>query len=220
MTSASLATIVYYAGDVYFWVYPLLVFGWIFAFTFAFDFVLNQRGFSGKRLIILVLCLMIASSGATHAAYIVGTPKWSFTVSTDKSTYMQNETIHITVTLKNLGYIPHSFSSNVDPPILVGVWTTDFYGSYPEKGLQVWYNVFVIKNQTSFTISPGESFTRTFAWNQTYSYFSGQVGPRTYIVSAFVPDPSSSTTEPYLSPFRNETLINITSTSARSSDSS
>lgn len=215
LTGASLATIDYYAGDVYIWEYPLLVFGWVFAFAFAYDFVLDKRGFGGKRLIILVFCLIIASSGVTHAVYIVGTPKWSFAVSTDESSYIQNETIHIAVTLKNLGYIPHSFPSIVDPPIIVVIWNADLVASSPpQPGLQVWYSVFVNKNQTTFTISPGQSFTRTFAWNQTYTESSVQIGPGTYIIDAFVPDPSSyPLVEPYLSPFWAETIINITSTS-------
>lgn len=211
LTGASLAAIVYYAGDVYFWVYPLVVFGWVFAFAFAFDFVLDKRGFSGKRLILLVFCLIIASSGVTHAVWIVGTPKWSFVVSTDKSAYMQDETVQITVTLKNLGYIPHCFPSYTSPPIIVEIWNADLtVGSPPEPALQVWYSVFVYKHQTTFTISPGQSFIRTFAWNQTDIQYPVPIGPGTYIVNAYVPD-SYGDAEPHISPFWNETLFNITS---------
>jgi len=210
LTGASLAWTVDNVGF-YIRAYPLLAFGWVFALAFAFDYVLDKRGLSGRKFVLLVFCLIVASSGVTQAAFTVGTPKWSFMVSTDKSTYMQNETIQITVTVKNLGYIPHSFLSNTDPLILVGAWTADFYGSSPEQGVQVWYSVFVFKNQTSVTISPGQSFTRMFEWNQTNIYSSVPVGRGTYIVEAYVADLYGEP-EPFPSPFWNQTLINITST--------
>jgi hypothetical protein len=186
----------------YVWIYPFLAFAWIFAFVFAFDHVLNNRGFSGRRFLLLIFCLIIASSVVTHAAWIVGTPKWSFMVSTDKSNYMQNETIQITVTLKNIGYIPHSFISITDPPLIVEV-----------EG--IWYTPIVDRNQTTITLSPGQNLTRTFTWNQTITYVQPPVPvrPGAYYLYAFVPDPNSyPSTLPYLPPFWSRTIVNITST--------
>ena len=195
-----------YEEPQYIWVYPILAFAWVFAFAFAYDGVLNNRGFSGKRFILLVFCLVVASSGVTHAVWFFGTPKWSFTLSTDKSTYAENETVQITVTLKNLGYVPLSFPSTVDPPLIVTI--SDFRGGTD------WYSSVAYHNRTTFTISPGQSLTRTFAWNQTPITVQPPliVGPGTYFVFAEVPDPSHGNAEPYGSFYASATF-NITSTS-------
>jgi hypothetical protein len=216
LTGLSLAWTVYSEWGFYVWAVPLLALGWVFAFAFAFDYLLNKRGFSVKRLLLLAFCLIVASSGVTHAVWIVATPRWSFTLSTDRSTYVQNETVQITVTLKNVGYLTQSFLSTLDHPIIVDVWTTDLVGGYLDRGLQVWYSPVADENQTMLTISPGQSLIRTFAWNQTPIYNTQPptiVAPGTYIVEAFVPDPEFYPhTQPYLSPFWAETTINITST--------
>lgn len=160
--------------------------------------------------------MIIASSGVTHAAWVIGTPKWSFTVSTDKSIYALTEDVHITVTLTNLGYIPHSFSSIADPPVIVEVLNTYYIAGNPEPAIQMWYTAALNKNQTTLTIPPGQSLTRTFVRNQTVIYpeSSLRVTPGTYVVDTFVPDsrlyPSLSS---YLPPFWAETYINVTATS-------
>jgi hypothetical protein len=114
----------------YVWAYPALAFGWIFAAAFAFDLLGSER-FSGKKLLFLTLGLVLLSSGVTHVVWVVATPRWSFSVSTDKSTYALGEPVQITVTLENHGYIPQTFTSAMGNAITVdawsGGWTTDGY---------------------------------------------------------------------------------------------
>jgi hypothetical protein len=213
LTGASLAVTIYQEVQSI-WVYPILVFAWIFCFAFAFDILLSDQKFSRKKLLVLTLGLVLASSGVTHAVWVVGTPKWSFTVSTDKSVYALTESVHITVTLTNLGYIPHSVSSMVDPSIVVEVWSTDTnYDDTLEKGLQMWYTPFLNQSQTTLTIPPGQSLIRTILWNQTVAHpeSSLSVTPGTYLVEAFVPDLSFDSSTP-LAPFHGETYINVTAT--------
>jgi hypothetical protein len=210
LTGASLAVTVYQEVQSI-WVYPILVLAWIFCFAFAFDYLQSNQKFSRRKLLVLILGLIIASSGVTHVAWVIGTPKWSFTISTDKSIYALTEDVHVTVTLTNLGYIPHSFSSIVDPPIIVEVWST--YSDYDdnlEKDLQMWYTAIFNQSQTTLTIPPGQSLTKTFVWNQTES--SLRIAPGTYLVDAFVPDLSQDLSTP-LAPFWAETYINVTATS-------
>jgi hypothetical protein len=214
LTGASLAVTVYQEVQ-YIWAYPILVFGWVFCFAFAFDYLLSNQKLSWRKLLVLVFGLIIASSGVTHAAWVIGTPKWSFTVSTDKSVYALTEGVHITVTLTNLGYISHSFSSIVDPSIIVEVWSTHYVEGDPEPDvdMQMWYTAIVNQSQTTLTIAPGQSLTRTLVWNQTVIYPESSllVTPGTYVVDAFVPDPSSTLSN-YVAPFWAETYINVTST--------
>jgi hypothetical protein len=212
LTGASLAVTIYQEVQSI-WVYPILVSAWIFCFAFAFDYLQSNKKFSRSKSLVLILGLIIASSGVTYAVWVVGTPKWSFTISTDKSIYAPTEDVRITVTLTNLGYIPHSFSSMVDPPIIVEVWSTDSNFGYLEKSLQTWYTPFLNQNQTMLTIPPGQSLTKTFAWNQTVIRpYSLRVTPGIYLVDAFVPDLGQDLSTP-LAPFWAETHINVTATS-------
>lgn len=221
LTGASLAMTVYqevnlYQEMQYVWAYPILAFAWIFTFVFALDHLLSDQRLSWRKFLVLIFGLIIASSGVTHAAWVIGTPKWSFTVSTDKSIYPLTEDVHITVTLTNLGYIPHSFSSIVGPPVIVEVWNTYYIADSPEEGLEMWYTVPLNQSQTTLTIPPEQSLTRTFVWNQTVIYpeSSVRVTPGTYVVDAFVPDPRFyPSLSSYLPPFWAETYINVTATS-------
>jgi hypothetical protein len=215
LTGASLGVAVYQEVQ-YIWAYPILAFAWIFAFAFAFDHLLSNQRLNRRKLLVLIFGLIIASSGVTHAVWVIGTPKWSFTVSTDKSIYALTEDIHITVTLTNLGYIPHSFPSIVDPPVIVDVRNTYYIAGNPEPDIQMWYTAILNLSQTTLTIPPGQSLTRTFVWNQTVIYPESSLGvtPGTYVVDAFVPDPRVyPSLSSYLPPFWATIYINITATS-------
>ncbi|MGD0158689.1 MAG: hypothetical protein ABSB89_00150 [Candidatus Bathyarchaeia archaeon] len=216
LTAASLAVTVYERMQ-YFLMYPVLVFGWVFAFAIAFDYLVSNQKLSWRKLLVLVFGLIIASSGVTHAVYVIDTPKWSFTVSTGKSVYAPAEGVHITVTVTNLGYISHSFSTIVDPSIIVEVWSTYYEDGIPEPivDMQMWFTAFVNQSLTTLTFSPGQSLTRTVVWNQTLIHPESSllVKPGTYLVDAFIPDVSFyPDLNNYLAPFWAETFINVTST--------
>jgi hypothetical protein len=95
-----------------------------------------------------------------YTAYAITTPRWSFTVSTDKTVYKLGENVTITATLTNNGYITHSFTSSYKDPILIGF-------NYEKH----WFGVVFIsnmqRNKTEFSIAPGQSIQRTMVWNQT-----------------------------------------------------
>jgi hypothetical protein len=216
LTAASLAITVYSVVDVYtemqyVWAYPLLVFGWIFAFAFAFD-MLGSEKLSRKKLLFLTLGLVLLSSGVTHVVWVVATPRWSFSVSTDKSTYELGEPVQITATLENHGYIPQTFTSAVDDAITVNVeWG-------PFLPIPVW-NAPYKENQTAFTISPRQRLVRTFVWNQTNTvnpwFWNTTYMPGTYLINAFVPKRGGATIfEDYYDdmPFWATTYINVTAT--------
>jgi hypothetical protein len=137
-----------------------------------------------KRKIIL-LALIVIAIGLTVPYSVwaiitpIYTPNWAFSVTTDKSSYELGEPIQIRVTLENLGFIDHSFTSSVSNPIVVVIYRQNIH--------QVWYSSF--NNGTpEFTIPPHQSLGRNFTWNQTNIRFpEKEIEPGAYIIYAFIP---------------------------------
>jgi len=182
---------------------PLLLFmfayivAWAFVFIFAVDFFISDGKFSGRKIILLTFGVIILSTTGTHSVWTIVTPKWSFSVSTDKSTYKLGENIQITVSLENIGFITHSFESSISEPVVVSI---DDYK---------WYSPYHL-NRTEFTLPPGQSLVRTFIWNQTSRFPEREIEPGEYWIKALIP---SDDTDIFWQPvFAAGTGITISST--------
>jgi len=158
---------------------PLLLFmlayiaAWAFVFAFAVDFFISDGKFSGRKFVLFTFVVIILSTIVTHSVWFIVTPKWSFSVSTDKSTYRLGESVQITVSLENIGFITHSFESSISEPVVVSIDT-------------IWYSPYHL-TRTEFTIPPGQSLVRTFIWNQTSRFPQVEIEPDEYWIRAFIP---------------------------------
>jgi len=170
-------------------------------FAFAFDFLVGKCKLSVKKVLLLTFVIVIIATTTTHSVWTIITPRWSFSVSTDKSTYIVGENVEITASLENLGFITHSFKSSIRDPVVISI--TKAYSS------QVWFTPFHFE-ETEFTISPYQSLERTFIWNQTNIYHPEEKNePGTYFISAFIESVTSDM--PSWDPiFSAGTKINIT----------
>jgi hypothetical protein len=160
-----------------------------------------------KKIILIALTVIAVGLTVPSSVWTVTTPNWAFSVTTDKSTYELGEPVQIKVTLENLGFITHSFTSAVSDPVAVQVLS--------EPHSEVWYSSpFPIV--TEFTISPRQSLERTFTWNQTNTsnpeLWNQTYMPGTYAIKAFIPNPHSELVWDYDALFRAQTNINVTST--------
>lgn len=156
---------------------------------------------SEKRILLLAFCVIIIATAVTSSVWTVITPKWSFAVATDKSSYRFGEDVKITVSLKNLGLFIHSFKSALSDPVLVSVAS--------KRHSQVWYSPYH-RSITEFSIGPKESLERNFIWNQTNIHSpEKEIGPGIYYIKAFIPSERADIGWDDL--FRAWTSINITS---------
>lgn len=171
----------------------VLTFWLIFAYLIAYPFIfaifvplLTGNGkLSGKKILLLTFSITIIAIAVTNLVWTITLPKWSFSVATDKSSYRLGEDVRITVSLKNLGFITHSFKSAVSDPVVVSVEYQ--YAENPTVTYQVWYNPFH-RSITEFSIGPNESLERTIIWNQTNIYHPEEkIEPGSYYVTAFIP---------------------------------
>lgn len=202
LTALGLAFIYYKVLDPPFWFGFAYIVAWVLLLALADDFFIGGGRWSRKKLLLLTFGVMIISNAVTHSVFTVISPRWSFSVTTDKNTYRLSESVHITVTLENLGFIAHSFKSSISDPIAVSI----------EYGIlsQVWYSPYNL-NRTEFTIAPHQTLERTFVWNQTNIHYpEKEIEPKTYTVRACIP----SSSHPFIgsSIVMASTSINITST--------
>lgn len=151
---------------------------------------------SGKvrtRKLLLGLTLLVVVALAIYATWSVLTPSWSFEITTDKPVYTLGENVQITVTLKNKGYVSHSFTAAVDNPVLVSIEYVN--PNNPTVKYQVWYTPYQ-KSETTFTVSPNQPFTRTCTWNQTdiqgWQFWNTTYMAGTYYIEAFIPKKEES----------------------------
>lgn len=167
---------------------------------------------SKKKIIAVALVVIAIGVAVPYSAWIIVVPNWSFSVTTDKSTYELGEPVHIRVTLENLGYIEHSFTSAVSDAVVVRIL---FQEIYLKRDYYVWYsNPALIV--TEFTVSTRQPFERTFTWNQANTlspqFWNQTYMPGTYKIEAFIPNPQYEPMSDYNPLFRARTSINITST--------
>jgi hypothetical protein len=183
-------------------IYPI---AYILLIVFAHDFFIVDSKLSRKKSLLLVLGVLAISSIVTHSVWAIVTPRWSFSVTTDKNTYRLGENVTITATLRNHGLIAHSFKSSISDPVVIHIRAYML--------TSIWYTPRHY-NLTEFTVFPNQPLERTFVWNQTKSVnieFGKEIEPGTYYIGAHIPGPSS---EPFIGYeiFRAWTSINITST--------
>ncbi len=173
------------------------IIAWVLLPAFTFDF--SRDRFKSKRLLVLTLGVVLVSALFANLVWTVAGPSWSFSVSTDKSTYRLGELVTITASLRNEGLISHYFISVVSDPVLfriLGPDGNDWHGPYHE-------------NTTTFSLSASQTLERTFTWNQSYV-------PGTYRIRASIPDAEAALAPYGISPanpplFLATTSINITS---------
>ena len=136
-----------------------------------------KLSFGGVLIIILVLLMGVTLS----FFYVLLTPRWSFTIATNKAVYSIGEDIQITVSLKNIGYLHQSITTAFTSPIIVWI---------EEGGAQAWYAPSNVQtNQTTFTTVPDQSLTRTFVWNGSWQNQERHSG--IYSVKAAIPSASA-----------------------------
>lgn len=158
LTDVGLA-VVYIEKHLTFWLVLPYVFACSLVFAFAVDFLIGKGKLSVKKVLLLTFAIMVIAATVTHSVWTIVTPRWSFSVSTDNSTYSLDENVKITASLENLGFITHSFKSSIRDPVVVSI--TKAYSTS-----QVWFSPFYFE-ETEFTIPPHQSLERTFTWDQT-----------------------------------------------------
>jgi len=173
---------------------------------------------SKKKIIAVALIVIAVGLAVPYSAWIVVVPNWSFSVTTDTSTYELGEPVHIRVTLENLGHIEHSFTSRDSNPVLILIFWNEIF-----RDVTVWVSAYDLII-TDFAIPPYQPLERTFTWNQSNTLHHGEEWnqtymPGTYIIKAFIPNPQFASIGhiyygyiEYYSLFRAQTSINITST--------
>lgn len=172
-------TVVYIGKHLTFWLVLPYVFACPLVFAFAVDFLIGKGKLSVKKVLLLTFVMMVIATTVTHSVWTYVTPRWSFSVSTDKSTYTLGENVKITASLENLGFITHSFKSSIRDPVVVSI--TKAYSMR-----QLWFSPFHFE-ETEFTIAPHQYLKRTVIWNQTNILHPEEKNePGTYIISAFI----------------------------------
>lgn len=164
---------------------------------------------SRKKILLLTFSVMVIAIVSTQSIWVITAPKWSFSVSTNKSTYMFGETVIISVSLKNMGFITHSFKSKVTNPVVISIERP--YGDNPTVRKQVWYSPYHPED-TEFSVEPNRSLQRDFLWNQTDIHSPEEdIESGTYYIIAFIPD-AQDDIGIRSKLFNTYTIINITST--------
>lgn len=191
------------------WVFFLYLVGWILLLTLAYDFLIGEGKLSRNKVLLLAFSVMFVSATVTHSIKIVLTPSWSFSLSTDKSTYSLGEEVQITVSLENLGFITHSFKSSLSSPVFIQI--ENFSMGYSDT---VWWSPPAPLDHwktTEFTVSSHQFLEWNFVWNQTSrEYPERGIQSGTYYIGAYVP--SVTSWHPYHRPlFHAWAEINITS---------
>lgn len=181
---------------------PLLTLVYLVAcalvFGFAADYFVKGNKLSGKKFLLLTFGIIIISTTITHTVATLVTPRWSFSISTDKSTYRLGENVTITACLENIGFIAHSFESRWSDPITVA--------ACPQGRDAIWYSPHHVEN-THFSIGPNQILKKTFIWNQTDTYHpEREIRLGQYRIAAWIRDTNDNTL------FSANTYINITST--------
>jgi len=167
-----------------------------------------------KKLLLRIAVISMIFVVIAYFVWFVLPPRWVFSITTDKSTYLLGENVIITVRLQNLGYITHSFITCVSDPVIVSVEYQP--GVNPTVTSQVWYNRFH-KNITEFSLGPNDSLERIFAWNQTNTQnpwvWNQTYMPGTYHIQAFIPEADDEIISGWgRNLFDAYTTINVTST--------
>jgi len=194
-----------------FWLTIALLVAYPCAFIIFVPLLTGDGRLSAKRIFLLTSIVTILALALANVAWVIITPKWSFSVTTDKSSYKIGENIGITVSLRNMGYITHSFESSISNPVLVSIEYQ--HTENPTSTVQVWYSPFETE-VTEFSVGPNSFLERQFTWNQTSTvnlWLNEEIEPGIYWIEAFIPRVASVhvSSSPL---FHAAETINITST--------
>ena len=148
-------------------------------FALAYGLLTGDGKLSGKKFLLLTFSTITIATITTHSVWTIVTPRWSFSVTTDKSTYTLGESVKITASLKNLGFITHFFKSRISDPVWIII--REYYFS------PVWWSPYN-KSVAEFSIWPSQSLERNFIWNQTNMLYPEKgIQPGNYSIGAFIP---------------------------------
>lgn len=217
LTSLGLAALYYRMLPSSIFLILIYVMAWALLFAFAVDFFGGKAKFGGKKVLVVTLGVMLVSTLFTHLVWTITTPRWSFSVSTDRSVYELGEPVTITASLINMGFLTHSFKSASDKPVIVRVeYLEGYYGYevwYSPLGYDIWGDP-LDRSVTEFSVGPNETLERNFSWNQTNTStphrWNQTYMPGTYRITAFIPRETDGTLSDIL--FLAWTSMNITST--------
>lgn len=204
------ASIVVHVGTQLLVFYSALAYMVIPFFIYALLVEPLMEKLSRKKILLLTFSVMVIAIVSTQSVWVIITPKWSFSVSTDKSTYKLGETVNISMSLKNMGFIAHSFKSRVSNPVVMSIEHP--YGDNPTIRKQVYYSPYRLE-ETDFSVESNQILQRTFLWNQTSVYSpEEEIELGTYYIIAFIPSAGSTMPVSVDNLFWTWASINITST--------
>ncbi len=145
----------------------------------------RKRKIVSIALIVIAIGAIVPYSVWTFLGPIY-TPNWTFSLTTDKSTYELGELVQIKVTLENHGSVGHWFISCSSNPVIVKIMRGE-----PPNWSSVWISTTPTHDRiTKFMVPAHQSLERTFIWNQTIHHFyasAGQIEPDTYTLRAYIP---------------------------------
>lgn len=204
------ASIVVHVGTQLLVFYSALAYMVIPFFIYALLVEPLMEKLSRKKILLLTFSVMVIAIVSTQSVWVIITPKWSFSVSTDKSTYKLGETVNISMSLKNMGFIAHSFKSRVSNPVVMSI--EHLYGDNPTIRKQVYYSPYRLE-ETDFSVESNQILQRTFLWNQTSVHSpEEEIELGTYYIIAFIPSAGSTMPVSVDNLFWTWASINITST--------
>jgi hypothetical protein len=159
------------------------------------------RAISFGMILVIVLALLIASFLSFFL--VVLTPRWSFTITTDKTIYTASDDIRFTVTLKNAGYIPQTITSGITrelsgitEPLFVVIDVEEDHNGL--TGYYVWYSGDPKNASSSLTLPAGNSITRTYEFNQSLIEQGYRSGPYIIWIYAVIPKPGDNDMNDFL----------------------
>lgn len=210
---SSLSMVAFYVRELplAFWLTIVLIVAYPCTFAIFVPLITGEGKLSAKKILLLTSSTIIIAIVVANVVSVVITPKWAFSVTTDKSYYRIGEDLKIMVSLTNMGYITHFFKSGISNPVVVSIEyqpTED-----PTNTIQVWYSPYE-REVTEFSVGPNSSLDRHFTWNQTPTanlWYSEEVKPGIYRIQAFIPNVDSFHVGSHPIFYGAET-VNITST--------
>lgn len=176
-----------------FWLTFVVIIAYPCTFAIFVPLLTGDGRLSAKKILLLTSSITILAIAVVNVAWVIVTPKWSFSVATDRSSYKMGEDVKIAVSLRNVGYITHSFKSSISNPVVV---TIEYqHTENPTSRIQVWYSPFG-REVTEFSVGSNFSLERQFIWNQTLTvnqWFSEEIKPGIYWIQAYIPHAASFT---------------------------
>ncbi len=164
---------------------------------------MHMKSLQKSKRKIIVLALIVIGIGliSLYSVWVIIAPKWELSVATDRVIYELGEEVQITVSIKNLGFIDHSFTTVVGDPVVIEI--LNYEGQHDPR---IW-STLTPQNLGSpalrdFTLSSHQSLERTFIWNQTWVRWPEKnvsverpPQPGMYWIAAFIANPEEISVE-------------------------